>query len=571
MDKRFILGLLLIGLVVIITPILFPSPQRPPTVTPLGGDSVHARPTATDTQVRAKQAPSPAPSVRADSLPNATASLPAPPVAGDTVVISTATTRYQFSTVGAMPIGVELRNYRDMSPRDGQVELTRPGTPLVNFRLLVGSDTIPVDHFAFSVDSSTATAAGANTLTFRTSLSGAAVAEIYTFVPDRYLMRVRGEVRGMGAANAALLVSLPDGLRSNEADSTNDQRSLALVFKPEKEDVESYSFRKLAKLDSSEAPVRTAAVTWVASKSKYFLVALIADQRPFAGATLAPPGAARTPPSQSAVVYQPLASDGGFAFQVYTGPQEWERLAALGHDFTSLNSYGGPFSPIIQPFMVIIMRVLLWMHSSLALAYGWVVIIFGVGLRVLLWPLYQSSMRASLRMQRIQPELQALQQKYKKNPEKQQQEIMRLYKEHGMSPFSSLGGCLPLLIPAPILYALYYVFENTIAFRGVPFLWMTDIAQKDPYYILPVLMGISMFVLSWIGLRTAPPSAQTKMMGYFFPVLMTVFFLKFPAGLNLYYAVQNIAALPQQWLIAKERAKAGIPAPKPKEASLARR
>lgn len=139
-----------------------------------------------------------------------------------------------------------------------------------------------------------------------------------------------------------------------------------------------------------------------------------------------------------------------------------------------------------------------------------------------------------------------------------------------MSPFSPLSGCLPMLIPMPILYALYFVFENTIAFRGVPFLWMADIAQKDPYYILPILMGVSMFVLSWIGLRTAPPNAQTKMMGYFFPVLMTVFFFRLPAGLNLYYAVTNLVALPQQWLIARERAKVGTPV-NAEGASLARR
>jgi YidC/Oxa1 family membrane protein insertase len=164
-------------------------------------------------------------------------------------------------------------------------------------------------------------------------------------------------------------------------------------------------------------------------------------------------------------------------------------------------------------------------------------------------------MRSSLRMQRIQPELQALQAKYKQNPEKMQAEYMKLLHDNGMTPFSQFTGCLPMLIPMPVLFALFFVFQNTIEFRGVSFLWLADISQKDPYYILPVAMGLSMFLLSWIGLRNSPPNPQAKMFGYMMPAMMTVFFLNFPAGLNLYYAVQNLAALPQQWLIAKERAK----------------
>jgi YidC/Oxa1 family membrane protein insertase len=114
-----------------------------------------------------------------------------------------------------------------------------------------------------------------------------------------------------------------------------------------------------------------------------------------------------------------------------------------------------------------------------------------------------------------------------------------------------------MLLPMPILFALFFVFQNTIEFRGVPFLWLTDISMKDPYYILPLVMGASMYVLSWIGMRNAPPNPQAKMMAYVMPAMMTVFLLTFASGLNLYYTVQNLAALPQQWLIANERAKIG--------------
>ncbi len=128
-----------------------------------------------------------------------------------------------------------------------------------------------------------------------------------------------------------------------------------------------------------------------------------------------------------------------------------------------------------------------------------------------------------------------------------------------MSPLSPLMGCLPMMLPMPVLFALFFVFQNTIEFRGVSFLWLADISQKDPYYVLPILMGISMYFLSWIGLRNSPPNPQAKMMSYMLPAVMTFFLLNLAAGLNLYYAVQNLAAIPQQWLIARERAKSTPP------------
>jgi YidC/Oxa1 family membrane protein insertase len=228
----------------------------------------------------------------------------------------------------------------------------------------------------------------------------------------------------------------------------------------------------------------------------------------------------------------------------------------MGRDFENANPYGGFLQGIVQPFATIVMRVLLWMHEALRLDYGWVLIIFGVVVRLALWPFNQRAMRTSLKMQALQPELQAVQAKHKSDPQKMQAEIMEVYRRHDMSPFSAVSGCLPMLLPMPVFITLFFVFQNTIEFRGVPFLWLSDISLKDPYYILPVLMGASAYALSWIGLRNAPDNPQAKMMSYIFPVMMLVFFVNAASGLNLYYTVQNLAALPQQWLIANERAKA---------------
>jgi YidC/Oxa1 family membrane protein insertase len=238
----------------------------------------------------------------------------------------------------------------------------------------------------------------------------------------------------------------------------------------------------------------------------------------------------------------------------------------VGNDLENANPYASFGKTVIQPFTTIVMRVLLWMKRTLQVNYGWVLVIFGVVIRLLLWPLNQNAMRSSLKMQRLQPELQEVQKKYKTEPEKQREALMKLYQEHGMSPFSPMMGCLPMLLPMPVLFALYYVFRSTIEFRGVSFLWMPDLTLRDPYYITPIVMGLSMFVLSWIGMRNMPPNPQSKVMAYMMPAMMTIMFLNLSSGLNLYYAVQNIAALPQQWIIARERSRAprpvaAVPAP----------
>jgi YidC/Oxa1 family membrane protein insertase len=205
------------------------------------------------------------------------------------------------------------------------------------------------------------------------------------------------------------------------------------------------------------------------------------------------------------------------------------------------------------------MRVLLWMRGTFHLNYGWVLVLFGLVIRFALWPLNQKAMRTSIQMQRLQPELTDIQKRYKADPDKQREAMVKLYQEHGMSPLSPMLGCLPMLLPMPILFALYFVFQNTIEFRGVPFLWLPDLALRDPLYITPIVMGASMFLLSWIGMRAGPPNPQAKIMSYMMPAMFTVMFLNFASGLNLYYAVQNIAALPQQLLLTKVRAKAAAP------------
>jgi YidC/Oxa1 family membrane protein insertase len=155
-------------------------------------------------------------------------------------------------------------------------------------------------------------------------------------------------------------------------------------------------------------------------------------------------------------------------------------------------------------------------------------------------------------MQAVQPLMKELQEKHKADPQKLQQEMFKLYKEHGVNP---LGGCWPMLLPMPVLFALFFVFQNTIELRGASFGWLPDLSRPDPLYIIPVIMGLSMFGLSKVGQIGMEANPQMKMMLYVMPVMMTFLFLNFASGLNLYYAVSNIASIPQQWMLARERQK----------------
>ncbi|HET6680199.1 MAG TPA: membrane protein insertase YidC [Gemmatimonadaceae bacterium] len=558
MDKRFLLALLLTGIVVILTPLLFQTGQRGAPI------EVTQAPAVDSNTVAITPALTP-PSVSATPVDSAaaatdTAAATAAPAVADTVSVTTSLASYRFSTMGAAPVSVGMTHYRALDGSTGPVELVRQGERLIGFQLVVPGDTIDLRRAVFAVDSA-ALPGGGTQLDFTTTVADRGVSIRYAISDTSYVMNVSGSVSGAGEGGAAwMMIDLPHGFASAEADSLEDQRHLSYAAKPVSGGTSGFSF---GKLDPGERDVEEGPLSWVAAKNKYFILGLLVPDGDSSLAELNVVGGPRTGKTASrasGVAVQALRG-GSFAFEMYAGPQEWKRMVSLGREFENSNPYGGFMQPVVQPFATIMMRILLWMKQASGLQYGWVLVIFGVAIRILLWPLNQRAMRTSLRMQRLQPELADVQKRYKNEPQKLQSEMMRIYKEHGMSPFSSLSGCLPMLLPMPILFALFFVFQNTIEFRGVPFLWLPDISLKDPYYIMPLLMGVSMFVTSLISMRNVPPNPQTKAMAYIMPVMMTLFLVNLASGLNLYYAVQNLATIPQQWILSNERSKAAA-APK---------
>lgn len=550
MDKRFLLALVLTAVVVIATPWLFGTQSLLPSGKSSGNQS------ESDSAKRPNSAVSGQAVEQEASRPSAVVNFPLPATTAsvaETTTVSTPLANYRFSSVGAMLLSVELKSYGALDGSKQNVRLASSSNHLLGYRLFLPGDTVALGETPFRLER-TRLPTGTDLLTYHATVAGSAVAIRYAFAPDSYLVRISGDVQHAPVSEGFIAVEMPSSLRSAEADSLDDQQHLAYALKPQRENARGIPF---SKLDPGEHRLEPGPITWMAAKNKYFIVGLLTPSGgvPFAEVSIT--GGARTgrrATRASATVIAPLRN-GAFAFEVYTGPQEWRRLLAIGRDFENSNPYGGFLQGVVQPFATIVMRILLWMRATLSLSYGWVLVIFGVVIRLLLWPLNQKAMRTSMKMSRLQPELAEIQKRFKADPQRMQSEIMRVYRDHGMSPFSSLSGCLPMLLPMPILFALFFVFQNTIEFRGVPFLWLADISLKDPYYIVPVLMGVSMFVLSIIGMRNSPPNPQAKMMAYVLPVMMTVFFFNLASGLNLYYAVQNLTAIPQQWFIANERGK----------------
>jgi YidC/Oxa1 family membrane protein insertase len=192
--------------------------------------------------------------------------------------------------------------------------------------------------------------------------------------------------------------------------------------------------------------------------------------------------------------------------------------------------------------------------------YGVVIVIFALLLKIILHPLTHKSMDASLKMQKIQPQMQALQQKYKNDPKTLQLEMSKLYKEAGANP---LSGCLPLLLQMPIFFSLYNVLRYSLDMRNAGFvLWLKDLSEPDPYLILPILMGVFMIVQSLMmqpkrgnieemdEKQRAAASSQ-KMMTWIMPIMMFFIFRSMPAGLVLYWTVFNIFSVIQQYILKK--------------------
>ena len=243
-------------------------------------------------------------------------------------------------------------------------------------------------------------------------------------------------------------------------------------------------------------------------------------------------------------------------FAIFAGPKEYRTLATISAAYNNNIDAIMGFSGFFGFFSKGLLLGMNWLHHVLGMGYGWAIVAITIIIKVVFWPLTQASTRSAKRMQALQPQIKALQEKYKDDPVKAQRKMMEFWKEHKINPMS---GCLPTLIQMPVFIGFFYMIRSAIELRGAHFLWVTDLARPDtlflipgvnfPFNLLPLIMGVTMLYQA----RLTPPSpgmdpAQARIMRYM-PLMFMVFLYNFSAGLTLYWTVQNFLSIVQTKLI----------------------
>ncbi|NOZ60091.1 MAG: membrane protein insertase YidC [Calditrichaeota bacterium] len=247
-----------------------------------------------------------------------------------------------------------------------------------------------------------------------------------------------------------------------------------------------------------------------------------------------------------------------YRYRVYIGPMDYFRLKKYHPTLAKLMDFG---MSVIRPFAKLVLKVFIFMHKFIP-NYGVVLILFAILIKIIVWPLTRKSYGSMHRMQSLQPKLNELKEKYGKDPQRLNKETMKLYKTEGVNPVS---GCLPQLLQMPLLFAIFIIFRNTIELRDASFIWwIKDLSAPDtiavlpfsiPFYgnlvnVLPILMGVTMFLQQKMTMR----DPKQKAMVYMMPAFFTLLFNSFPSGLNLYYTLFNLFSMIQQKYIPENKA-----------------
>lgn len=283
-------------------------------------------------------------------------------------------------------------------------------------------------------------------------------------------------------------------------------------------------------------------VAWTSFQTKYFLSVVVPNEKNAERVQIQRKGDAIENVIESPYFTLQGGESRKLEYPVYIGPKEPEQLKAVGHQLDKVVHFGF-FNILAQPLFMV-----LTFFYGFFKNYGVAIILLTVLIKIIFWPLTHKSYASMKAMQKLQPEMQKLREKHSSDKERLNKEMMELYKTHRVNP---LGGCLPMLVQIPVFFALYKVLLDSIALRHAPFaFWLTDLSAKDPYYITPLLMGASMFVQQKMTPTTADPmQAKIFMM---MPVIFTFLFLNFPSGLVIYWLVNNLLTITQQYFIHRK-------------------
>lgn len=377
-------------------------------------------------------------------------------------------------------------------------------------------------------------------LTFITEVLGKTISKTLTFNPGSYKIDVSFDLSEIKDQISQGLYSLSwnGGLPATQK-NLKDELFYYKAYVYQGDELGSEKLRKNKTLNEKYR----GQTNWVGTRNKYFLTAIIPIDNAV-GATLRGTYEYETPQFDISINQQLNSSN---SFTLYLGPLEYKRVSSLNVDLDQTMSMG---ISVIRPISRGVLAALMAMHKVIP-NYGVVLIIFSILIKIIVYPLTKKSYQSMRQMSTVQPKLKALKEKYAKDPQKLNKATMALYKEEGVNP---MGGCLPMLIQMPLLFALFQVFRSTIELRGEPFvLWITDLSAPDtlfeiggfPINILPLLMGISMLLQQRMTPTTGQAGQQKQMM-YFMNIFFIFIFYKFPSGLNLYYTLFNVLTILQQ-------------------------
>jgi len=447
-----------------------------------------------------------------------------------------------LSNRGASIVSWRLREYQNLNGSD--VELVPMGERGLDLAIQYGPSGIRTGDWMFetSARGTVTLHEGGPPVTVRyetVSDQGISVIRDYTFYPDEYTFDLDVSVAGLAepSAQRALVIGWP-GILPTE--TKEDNRSLASVAKID-DDVQRLDFGKLRK---DPLRRRVGEVLWATSQSRYFMAALTPEE-PFDALEVFADVDRRTVGFAASLS---IPSEGATArLAIFAGPQDYLLISKMESGLERAVDLGWS---ITRPLSVLMLRALVWAHGIIP-NYGIVIILFSILTKLLFYRLTHKSFTEMKRMQDLQPKQEELKKKYEGDREALAKEQMKLYKTEGVNP---LGGCLPMLFQMPVFIALFQVLRTTIELRGAPFvLWITDLSQPDtiatiasfPIHILPLLMGVGMLVQQRFSSKDPSQAAIGKMM----PIVFTALFYNFASGLVLYWLVNTVLSVAQQYYI----------------------
>ena len=403
-------------------------------------------------------------------------------------------------------------------------------------------------------------------LRFEGKDAGLEIREVMGFRGDSYVVTTRITLRNTGTTPRSVAVSLP---WSSRQDWTGTVEKFAGQHPKE------VSWQVGGNVDRIESltgvPEQQVTGEWIALDTGYYVAALIPKAGGFKLGTRSEGGGPDQKDAKVARVTIEVRATPTIApgqtwtgdVLVYIGPKEYERLKAVGLEGT-LNFGGFPLPRKwgglpMEWIGVPILLLLKWVYDHVG-NYGVAIIVLTVVSKILFYPLTVKSIRSMKAMQALQPQINALRTKHKSDPQRVQRETLELYRRHKVNP---AGGCLPMVAQIPVFYALYLALSVSVELQNAPFLcfgrlfgadlWICDLAAMDPTYVLPILMGVTMFVQQKMSPVMGDPR-QAKMM-LVMPFVFTIMFVNLPSGLVLYWTVSNVLQILQQWYMDRPRAK----------------